>query len=225
VLIAACFALTAKRWTLAEPGDTQTDPASPTQVRIPETLKLPAVWVGIALFVLFTGLEGSGGQWPYTLFTEGRSVDTNTAGLWVSIYWGSLTVGRIFFGIVADRIGTVRIIRACMLSSVCGAALIWWNPTDILSFLGLALIGFSLAPIFPMMISDTSKRVGAKHAANAIGFQVAAASLGLAALPGLAGVLAENVGLETIGPFLLAVAIVMFLLHEATLSGRRQRSA
>jgi fucose permease len=217
-LLASGFALTQRGWKLSNPTSLQADPHQQAAVRILDTLRVPAVWAGIALFVVFTGLEGSGGQWPYTLFTEGRSVDMNTAGLWVSVYWGSLTVGRILFGIVADRIGVIRIVRACMLGSICGAALLWWNLVDILGFLGLALIGFSLAPIFPLMISDTPRRVGGRHAANAIGFQIAGAGLGLAALPGLAGILAENVGLETIGPFLFALAVVMYLLHEVTVS-------
>ena len=48
----------------------------------------------------------------------------------------------------------------------------------------------------------------------AIGFQIAAAGLGFALLPALGGVLAKNLGLEIIGPFLLAASVVMFLLHE-----------
>jgi len=38
-------------------------------------------------------------------------------------------------------------------------------------FLGLALIGFSGSPFFPVLTSNTPERLGAKHAANAIGYQ------------------------------------------------------
>jgi fucose permease len=91
---------------------------------------------------------------------------------------------------------------------------------DVVGFLGLALIGFSLAPLFPLLISHTPKRLGAAHAPNAIGFQVAAAGLGLSLVPGLAGVLAESLGLEIIGPFLLLASIATFLLHEVIVSRR-----
>jgi fucose permease len=166
------------------------------------------------MFFVFTGLEVSGGQWPYTLFTEARAVAPDTAGFWVSVYWASLTIGRILFGIAARRTRLVQLLRMAMLGCVCGAALIWWNPSQTISFLGLALLGFALAPIFPLSISDTPRQLGARHAPNAIGFQVAAASLGIAVLPGLGGVLAERVGLETIGPYLVVLAVGMFLLHE-----------
>jgi fucose permease len=214
-LLAVCFALTLNRWKLSTSEPRETDTALP-QVRNVDTLRLSAVWLGVALFFVFTGVEASGGQWPYTLFTEGRSVDPGTASFWVSIYWASLTVGRLLFGFVVRRIGVVPLLRASMLGVICGAVLIWWNPTHVLSFVGLALMGFSLAPLFPLSISNTPSQVGSEHAANAIGFQVAAASLGIAALPGLGGILAENLGLETIGPFLLVFSVVMFLLHEGS---------
>jgi fucose permease len=102
---------------------------------------------------------------------------------------------------------------------ICGAALLWWNISDTLSFLGFALIGFAVSPLFPVLTSNTPERIGAQHAADVIGFQLASVRLGLAAIPALAGVMAVAYGLEIVGPFLFVVAIVMFLLHEASASG------
>jgi len=241
-LTALCFALTAQAWRLkgqaaAPSGQEESADDPPARadhardvdardvnardVNARDTLRLPAVWLGIVMFFVFTGLELSGGQWSYTLFTEARAIEPAAAGLWVSIYWASLTVGRILFGFAASRIRIDALLRVAMLGCVCGAALIWWDPTDLqllgmrISFVGLALLGFSLAPIFPLSMSNTPRLIGARHAPNAIGFQVAAASLGIAALPGLAGFLAERRGLEVIGPFLLILAVTMLVLHEA----------
>jgi fucose permease len=210
------FALTWNAWQM----DQQETKKASTQVRALDTLRLPVAWLGILMFLLFTGLEASGGQWPYTLFTEGRGISATAAGIWVSVYWASLTVGRILFGMIATRVKTTALLRVAMLGCVVGAALIW-TPARVpildlpIGFLGLALLGFSMAPLFPLSISDTPHLVGAEHAANAIGFQVSAASLGFATLPGLAGVMAERIGLEIIGPVLIAFALAMFLLHEA----------
>jgi len=226
-VLAASFGFTLKRWPLAEQASLEANTGPPTkapaEVRSRDTLKLPAVWLSAVLFFTFTGMEGSAGQWPYTLFTEARSVAPATAGLWVSIFWASLTVGRLFFGFVVDRIGVVPLVRMCMTGSICGAALLWWNISDTLSFLGLALIGFSGSPFFPLLTSNTPGRLGAEHAANAIGFQITAVKLGLAAIPAFGGVLAAAFGLEIIGPFLFVIAITMFLLHEATVP-RKARS-
>jgi fucose permease len=227
-LMALCFGLTLDRWRLVGKSpagaSTGSTAAATDEVRGGDTLSLPIVWLGIALFFVYTGIEGAAGQWPYTLFTEGRGVAPGTAGLWVSIYWGSLTAGRVLLGLVVDRLGVVRTLRACMLGVMLGSGLVWWSVTSWLGSVGLGLIGFSLAPIFPSLVSQTPRRVGAAHAANAIGFQVAAAGIGMAALPGLAGVLAENLGLEVIGPFLVGASGAMFLFHEVVVHSSRPAS-
>ncbi|MGH7320785.1 MAG: MFS transporter, partial [Candidatus Rokuibacteriota bacterium] len=82
---------------------------------------------------------------------------------------------------------------------------------------------FSFAPIFPLLISSTPGRLGAASTTHAIGFQVAAAYLGTAAVPGAAGVLATWHGLEIIGPFLFSAAVALLVLHELVLRQIRAR--
>ena len=65
------------------------------------------------------------------------------------------------------------------------------------------------------MSSDTPGRVGRAHTANAMGLQFTGASLGMALLPWLAGVLAETFGPEIIPQFVFAIAFCTFVLHEA----------
>ena len=121
------------------------------------------------------------------------------------------------------RIGSVRLLRLSMVGAVIGALLIWANLSAAVSFVGLALVGFSIAPMFPLLISLTPARIGAQHAANAIGFQVGAAGVGIACLPALAGVLMTRLGnLEILGPYTTLVAVALLLLNEATLYRERR---
>jgi fucose permease len=211
-MVTVLFVVTRGRWRLASGS------ASSAKARIApvgETLRLPLVWLGIALFLACTGLEVSAGQWSFSLLTESRHLAPEIAGLWVSVYWGSFTIGRLFFGAAVHWIRPVVLLRGCMAGALLGAAWLGWRPLAGAGSLGLALFGFSIAPIFALMISDTQERLGPVHAPNAIGLQVAAAAIGGGALPGLAGVLAKNLGLEVIPPFLLAVTLTMILLIEA----------
>ncbi|MBN1964946.1 MAG: MFS transporter, partial [Anaerolineae bacterium] len=162
------------------------------------------------------------GQWPYSLFTEGRGIAATVAGTWVSVFWGGLTVGRFLAGVLTDRLGVHRLLRFSMIGVILGAALIV-PQVAALNALGMAVTGFMLAPIFPLLIASTRDRVGRAHAPNAIGFQVAAAGLGFAILPGLAGVLAGAIGLEVIGPFLVACALLMWALYEITARWQQTR--
>ncbi len=86
-----------------------------------------------------------------------------------------------------------------------------------LSLAGMLLMGLAVAPLYPILMSTTPARVGLAHAPNAIGFEISASALGGAALPGLAGLLAQSHGLEVIGPFLVVTSIVLSVLCEQTI--------
>ena len=134
--------------------------------------------------------------------------------MWVSMYWGSLTAGRLVCGAVVSYVSVSLLLRLCIISVALGATLIWLNVTSLLGFVGLTLIGLALAPIFPSLIATTPERLGHAHTANGVGFQIAAAVLGQALLPGMLGMLARHLGLEMVGPALLAAALVLLVLYE-----------
>ena len=174
------------------------------------------MWLSIILFFLYAGVEVTAGQWGFPFYTETRGVGLETAGYWVSIYWGSLTIGRLLFGFIVNHTGATTTLRACMIGVILGA-IGFMVPINSVSFAGLGLIGFAQAPIFPLLVSETPKRLGSALATRAIGYQVGAAGLGIATLPGLAGVIADKWGLEQIGIFILIASLCLFTLHELIL--------
>jgi len=220
LIVAALQGLTAllvlavfSRWQIpgnGDPDDAHGGAAAPARA----TLAIPAVWLAILSFFLYTGMEITGGNWTYTLFTQARGIDPARAGTWVSLYWGSLTAGRILSGLIVNRLGEVRLLRWSMIGALIGAVLLAVRGAAAINLAGLMLVGFALAAIFPTLISITPARFGAAHAANAIGFQIAAAGLGVALLPGLAGVLAGRIGLEVIAPFLIVIGLLQWGLYE-----------
>jgi fucose permease len=223
-LLAISFGLTLSWWKGLKPAS-QEGPLPERRATMVGTLRLPIVWLGMALFLLYTGLEITAGQWSYSLFTEARGVRPEVAGVWISIYWGSMTAGRLLIGFVSDRIGNANLVRAGMLGVLAGSILISMQGHIYLGFIGLALMGFSLAPVFPALVSGTPVRVGSLHVANAMGFQIGAAALGGAIVPGLTGVLAMDLGLEVIGPVLIVSAVATFVLHEVVVRRCAARQA
>jgi fucose permease len=224
MMLAAAFTLTLNRWS-GSTEEARRDPAHLSGASNTwETLRIPLVWLSLMVFFAYTGVESTAGQWAYSLFTDARSVPETVAGVWMTVYWGGLAGGRLLLGPLADRIGTVPLLRVCMLAVTLGAGLVWWHATDLLSFIGLALMGFAQGPIFPSLVSVTPQRVSIGHVDNAIGFQVAAASLGAAALSSVAGVLASWLTLEVVAPFTVAWAAAAVVLHELTLRRARRVS-
>lgn len=180
------------------------------QTSIWETLRHPQTWLGIVLFLLYTGAEFTLGSWTYTLFTEGRGISPQIAGIWAGGFWAIFTVGRILGGLFAHRFRLNTLMISSMSLALVGSILFWWNPLPLVGVLGVFIVGFALAPIFAGLISSTSQRVGEHHAANTIGIQISAAGLGGALLPVLAGYLAQRISLEAI-PVMLAISLLALL--------------
>ena len=214
VCLAFFFAMTLSRWRYTKQA-TQAEVVLPASYG--RTLSQLTVWVSILIFFIYGGIEVTAGQWSFALFTEARHIAVDTAGIWVSIYWGSLTVGRLLFGFVIERFGLVRFLRLCHIGIIVGSLLIAIQ-LPFFGYIGLVLLGLSLAPIFPSLISATPERLGEEHAPNAIGFQVGAAGFGIAVLPSLAGVLADSISLEIIGPYMVIFGLLMWGLYERLIS-------
>jgi fucose permease len=195
------------------------------QTPIGETLHQSSVWLSILQFFLYTGSEVTLGTWSYSLLTESRGISTDLAGFWTSGYWASFTVGRILAGLYARRLGVNKLIYGSLLSALVGASLLWWNPSPTISLIGVGLTGFAIAPIFPGLVSGTSQRVGERFAANTIGMQMSAASLGVSIIPALVGVLARNLNLEVIPVCLFGLFAAQLLLYTLGLQLHRQKDA
>lgn len=210
LILTAGFFATTGFWTLTE-GSAQ--PAAPHAARR-HTLRLPAAWMSIAVFFIYCGIESSTGQWAYSLLVESRKVSPVTAGLCVSLYWGALTCGRFAIGSIANRVSPKGLVRLCMLGSLLGCGLLHLRGVRGAELAALIVTGFSLAPIFPTLIALTPRRFAEPHVPNVVGFQVAGASLGIATVPLLIGVLAARTSLEALPTALLGLSALMIALSE-----------
>ena len=175
-----------------------------------ETLLRVITWISILMFLLYTGAELTLGNWTYTLFTESRGVSPQLAGLWAGGFWATFTIGRVLAGLYAHRVRLNTMMVGALGLALVGAIWFWWNPVALVGVVGVWIVGFAMAPIFPGLVSSTSQRVDRRYAGNTIGIQMSAAGLGGALLPALAGILAERISLETI-PVMLSISLLGLL--------------
>ncbi|HPS41319.1 MAG TPA: MFS transporter [Anaerolineaceae bacterium] len=214
-ILAACFAFTLKMWERKGKLQEESETKKLTDYRTPifATLRLPRVWLSLLLFFLYCGAEASLGVWTYTFLTQARGIDTTAAGFWAGSYWAAFTVGRIVAGLYARRIGATRLVKGGLAGALLGVLLLLWNPFPAANLIAVAVIGLSIAPIFPALMSGTSQRVGVQHAANTIGIQMAFTSMGTAVITSLVGVLARRISVEVIPVCLLVVFGVLTVLY------------
>ncbi|MDJ0755919.1 MAG: MFS transporter [Ardenticatenaceae bacterium] len=210
LILLVLMMITFRRWRLDEPeaaGGEDGGYASNW-----ETLRQPRVWLGIIVFFLYTGVEVGFANWAFTILTESRGFGEGTAGLLATLYWGCFTIGRIVLGFIETRLD--HLVRWALFGAMCGALLFAVDLNPAVTILAIILLGMVQAPVFPALIAYTPRRVGKTHAPNAIGFQIAAAGIGVAVLPGTAGALGDWIGLEAIGWFILSVSVGLFVMHE-----------
>ena len=223
IALAIGFVLTLAMWNQNHTSADSTAEKKLTDYKTPlgETLRQPQVWLSMILFFLYVGAEGSLGTWTYTLLTESRGVDKALAGFFAGSYWFSFTIGRIVAGVIAKRVGINKLVLGGLIGALIGALLLIWNPSEIANVVAVAIIGISIAPIFPAMMSGTKTRVGDHYAANTIGMQMAATGLGTAVIPSLMGVLARQISLEVIPICLLVVYAGLFGSYTLAIRPRK----
>jgi fucose permease len=191
---------------------------------IRDVLRQPLVWINIGLFFLCTGIEFTAGQWAFTVFTERFDQSDGTASLWAGLYWGALALGRLTLGMISARIGTERMVQISILGNVVGGTLYALGSYEV-AVAGLLLMGFWMAPLFPLLMTLTPRRVGTATSVHAIGFQVSAAVLGGAVLPGIGGYLATITDQSAIAWVAVGGGIVFFLLQTYAMQFDRAADA
>lgn len=137
------------------------------------------------------------------------------AGAWTSVYWASLTGGRVLGALLVGRLGAAALLRGTAILLAAGLALFAASLSPVTDLSGLAIAGAAAGPIFPTLIAQTPGRLGSRHAANGVGFQIAAASLGQALWPSLLGVIASARGLEWLARGLVVLALAVLAVNEA----------
>jgi len=172
-------------------------------------LTMRIFWL-VALFLfLYSGNEHSVGNWSYSFLTEQRHTSALFAGWIVSGYWMGLTLGRMTLAWASRRIGEYRLVVFCLLGALSSALLVWLVPVQIISIVGLFLLGFSFGPIFPTTIALTSQLVPRRSLSSAIGLITSFTSVGVAFLPWVLGNLAQLFNLNVLPPYVLGVVLLM----------------
>lgn len=176
------------------------------------TVRRARVFLLLALFFVYTGAEVGVGQWAYTLLSEGRGMPAAVAGGWVAAYWAGLTAGRFLVSAVGNRVSASNTLNISVVTALVGVGILWWDPAGA-GFAGLPVAGIGLAAIFPTLVSLTPLRIGRDRSTRMVGYQLAAASLGIATLPWILGLLAESQGLAVLGPGLFGITAMFAILH------------
>jgi fucose permease len=169
-----------------------------------------ALWLAPLCFLFYVAAEMGTGLWAASILVNNRGISLAEAGFWVSVYFGSITLGRFGVGLVSERLGNRRLVRLGATLALAGAALFALPGLPaLLSLAGLVLMGLGCAPVFPSLMHEAARRFPADVARTVIGRQMMAAYAGGSVIPAAFGLLATWVGLGAVMPVVVLLLIAL----------------
>ena len=172
-----------------------------------------ALAVLIGLFVLGGGLEATAGDWSYTQLTAGRALSAGLASASATLFWAGLAAGRVALGLLGNRVAPIRLLDAGITAAAVAAVTFWLAPPTVSALIALPVLGVAVSVIFPLLLSITPIRVGVTMTSHAVGYELAAGTLGGGGIPALTGLALQSAGLLALGPVLAVMATALLLLH------------
>ena len=167
------------------------------------------IGLGLAVFMVYTGLEVSAGQWAPSFDRAVLHMGAGATGLATFGYWGALTLARFALAVPRRPVPPAAVVRWGCAVGFVGAALVWWRPEAVVALVGLVVLAAALAGVFPALIALTPARVGEDVAHHVIGWQIGAAGLGGSAISAAMGLAFQRFGLGELGLALVVVAALL----------------
>lgn len=172
-------------------------------------LRKKGVLLSIMAFPIYGAIEGGIGAWLGSYLIEGIKISQATAGVWVSLYFGSITLGRFFSGFIVSRFNNRQMIKGGLIIALVGALLLS-SSIEVLILPAILLLGFGCAPVFPAMVHETPARFGEKDSEKITGYQFGTSylfgTLGVQTI----GILASKISLVAI-PISISVLCLMII--------------
>ena len=193
----------------AEPGVPSGRPLSLAQI-----FRVPGAKQVLLMFFCYCALEQTAGLWAASYMVSHNGLSAEEAAGYASLFYLGITAGRAISGFVTMKLNDTQMIRLGIGILVVGI-LVMLLPLGLAATVaGLLLVGFGCAPIYPCVIHSTPAHFGADKSQAIIGVQMAAAYVGICAMPPLFGFLAEQISAGLLPVFLAVILAVMAWMHE-----------
>ena len=193
----------------------QTKAASSKALSLREILRIKGAPYILITFFAYSAMETTTGLWASSYLVQYLLMEPEKAAKFASFFYLGITVGRFLCGFVADKMGDKALIR--LGSGIAGAGILLVLipfPVTTPALLGLVIIGFGCAPVYPAIIHSTPFYFGKENSQALIGIQMACAYVGSTFMPPLFGTLAARIGIWLYPVFLLVFEVLMVLTSE-----------
>ena len=180
-----------------------------------QALKIKGVKFVLFAFFGYCALETTTGLWASSYLVQYRGIDAETAARFASLFYLGITFGRFLCGFITEKAGDKQLIRIGILTVIAGIVLVGFPVgVNAMALVGLVVIGFGCAPIYPSLIHSTPSNFGRENSQAIIGIQMASAYTGSTFMPPLFGLIANHISIGTYPFFLIFFASLMLLMFR-----------
>jgi FHS family Na+ dependent glucose MFS transporter 1 len=176
-------------------------PGAPAPVRASTNEGAPIDWRLVVLiatvFATYAAAEVGYGGWISTYAASRGFGDAAEAALLTSVFWGSLTLGRLVAIPLASRFRPALIIGVDLLGAlVCVGAVMAYPDSVRTLWSATCVLGFCLASIFPTLLVFSGERMAVSGRSTS--WYMAGASVGSMTLPWVIGQTFVAIGPQTL---------------------------
>lgn len=181
----------------------------------------------VILFFLYVGIEGGFGGWIYTYIIRGNLASETTASYINSIFWGTLTFGRLISIPLARKIKPSKLLVGNFGFAIFSLALILlWPRNNIIVWIVSGGFGLSLSSVFPTLLALSETRMKVTGRLTSLFFM--GASFGGLLMPMILGQIFEYIGSYYVMVSLFATAclgmiVLFFVLVVSSRVGEKKR--
>lgn len=164
--------------------------------------------IRILFIFIFCGLDVSMNLWLATYIIDGLNISKEIAGIIVSIYFGSIMMGRFLIGMIAEKFKLKSIILCGLGATLLGFTVIYFNQNIVMIGFGVSLSGFGIASVYPFTLYENNQFFNKKAAKELTSYQIAANLIGGLIIPLTIGVLITRTDVNN---FLIVELILLVL--------------
>lgn len=179
------------------------------------------VLFSILAFPMYIAIEMGVGVWLTSYLIEGVNVKPIHAGVVISLFYASITLGRFAVGFIANSITSLRLLNVSLLAMTIGLCGIISQVNSLL-IPGIVLLGLGCAPVFPTMVHSTPRLFGKRKSQQITAYQIGCSYLGGLVLLPIIGLLGSRVSLKMIPlsmvVFTVLLAFIVNTIHRRSLT-------
>lgn len=142
------------------------------------------------LMCTYVGLESGVSGWTFSLMTEALKATSQAATSAVSLFWTSLTLGRLLSAYASERLGHGLFILGCCAGSILASLPVAMGLGVRATMISCVALGFFFSGIFPTVMAQGTSSFP-NSTGSVAGMLAAAGAVGGAVVPWLIGLLSD----------------------------------